>query len=85
MYHSNKAAISAAYPTIPFNFTKFGMKCAFILGLPIITDTHRPVKLLAFFNTVAHEKGFHPSLEFTQWYSISSVDVLSYQVCAIFF
>lgn len=37
-------------------------------------------KLVAFFNSLAHEKGFHPLAECERWYDVKSPDLHSYRV-----
>lgn len=58
-----------------------------VLLLPKILMVHsysgRSVKQLQFFNTLAHEKGFHPIGEPHQWYGVSAKDVLTRHVCTV--
>ena len=37
--------------------------------------------VVPFFNTLAHEKGFHPTIEYRRWYEIKYADIHVIKVC----
>lgn len=39
--------------------------------------------IVAFFNRLAHEKGFHPTEDYAQWYDVCYADVTEYEVSGV--
>lgn len=37
--------------------------------------------LVQFFNKLAHEKCFHPTLQYSRWYDLAHTDIAQQQVC----